>query len=121
MACVICFEKFSRSGPTEPFVFNCGHSFCRKCKTGIKVCPSCRTFITSKAKNYGLIEMLKEGPPKTVDDSPSVKNVIIPKKELLLKELETLRTMKEKTGNPFREREIEAEIYSIGLQLFRCQ
>lgn len=58
--CDICQELM-----VEPYVFNCGHSFCCSCTSRILTpckprCPLCRHSISSVSPNYSLGKLLKQ-------------------------------------------------------------
>lgn len=62
MDCNVCSQRYSICDNKEPIVLGCGHSLCNKCLETLKIeiCPSCRSPINSKCKNYSLMEMLEK-------------------------------------------------------------
>ena len=59
MDCDVCFLPFATSGPQEPKVLECGHTFCSNC-VGIlnNLCATCRQGFRTTKKNFILIQLL---------------------------------------------------------------
>ena len=59
MDCAICFHSFTISGPQEPKVLECGHTFCSHCVGFFKnQCATCRRNFRTTSTNFLLVELL---------------------------------------------------------------
>ena len=59
MDCDVCFLPFATSGPREPKVLECGHTFCSNC-VGLlnNLCATCRQGFRTTKTNFILIQLL---------------------------------------------------------------
>lgn len=59
MECAICFLSFTISGPQEPKVLECGHTFCSNCVGFFNnQCATCRRNFRITSTNFLLVELL---------------------------------------------------------------
>ena len=59
--CPICWLDFSSD--LHPHLASCGHSFCKHCYDGLKVCAMCKFRFRSKSskpKNYSLLSLVEK-------------------------------------------------------------
>ena len=59
MDCDICFLPFKISGPQEPKVLECGHTFCSMCVGCLNnQCATCRRSFRVTSTNFLLVQLL---------------------------------------------------------------
>lgn len=79
MDCDVCFLPFAISGPQEPKVLECGHTFCSNCVGFFNnQCATCRQRFRTTKTNFTLVQLLNG----KADSAPSRNEVEERKREL---------------------------------------